>query len=129
MVFELSWPFIRAHLHINEGSMVGGDARKVVFHHGHSARKCHMPTAAEQSHTRKAQDGGHQRGIGDTAQALDATLEAACRGRKRHFVFCRNSLQQILPSMYFLMCLLITHICKVFFLNTEHIESGLNYSY
>lgn len=45
---------IRTHLHISESSMVRGDARKVVFHHGHSARKCHMPTAAEQSNTRKA---------------------------------------------------------------------------
>ncbi len=77
------------HLHISESSMVRGDAREVVFHHGHSARKCHMPTAAEQSNTRKAQDGGHQRGVRDAAQTLDATLEAACRGRKRDFMFSR----------------------------------------
>ncbi len=69
--------------------MVRGDAREVVFHHGHSARKCHMPTAAEQSNTRKAQDGGHQGGVRDAAQTLDATLEAACRGRKRDFMFSR----------------------------------------
>lgn len=100
-----TWIFIQTHLHINKGSMVRGDARKVVFHHGHSARKCHMPTAAEQSHTRKAQDGGHQRRIGDTAQTLDATLKAACRGRKRDFFGIRSSNYNFLVCYFeFLLC-------------------------
>lgn len=87
--------------------MIRRDARKVVFHHSHSPCKCHMPTAAEQSHSRKAQDGGNQRGIWDTTQTFDATLEASCRRRKKRFCWSAVGIQ---PSYCDLLTLVASNI-------------------
>ena len=43
----------------------------------HGARESHVPTAAEQGDAGEAEDGGHQGGVGDSAQTLDAAFEAA----------------------------------------------------
>lgn len=75
------------NLHCSEGGVVTCDCREVVLQHGQGAGQRNMPTAAEQNHARKAEDGGHQRGIGHPAQTLDAALEASCRGRKREGLF------------------------------------------
>lgn len=73
----------RGDLHGGEGGMVGGDRGEVVLQHGEGAGQRHVTTAAEQSHTAEAEDGGHQRGVGHPPQTLDAALEASYRGGQR----------------------------------------------
>ena len=73
-------------LHQGQGGVVGGGGGEVVLQHGQGAGQRHMTAAAEERHAREAQDGGHQRGIGHTAQTLDAALEASCRGNQREGV-------------------------------------------
>lgn len=51
-----------------------------MFQDGDSASERHVAAAAEEGHTREAQDGGHQGGVGDATQAFDAALKATCRG-------------------------------------------------
>lgn len=64
--------------------MVGGDPGEVVLQHGQGAGQRHMAAAAEQRHAWEAEDGGHQWGVGHSAQTLDAALEASCKkGRQR----------------------------------------------
>lgn len=73
------------NLHEGEGLVVAGHSGEVGLQHGQGAGQRHVATAAEQSHSREAEDGGHQRGVRHTAQTLDAALETSCRGRKREF--------------------------------------------
>lgn len=64
--------------------MVTGVGGEVLLQDGHGARQGHMPTAAEQGHPREAEDGGHQGGVGDSSQTLDAALEAAWTRRREN---------------------------------------------
>lgn len=57
--------------------MVAGVGGEVLLQDRHGARQSHVPTAAEQGDPREAEDGGHQRGVGDSAQTLDAAFKAA----------------------------------------------------
>lgn len=60
---------------------VGGE---VLFKNRHGARESHMSAATEQGDSREAEDGGHQRGIGDSSQTLDAAFEAAWTQRREN---------------------------------------------
>ena len=71
------------NLHQGQGGVVRGDTREVVLQHGQGARQSHVTTATEERHAGEAQDGGHQRGVGNATQTLDAALEASYRGRQR----------------------------------------------
>ena len=57
--------------------MVTGVGGEVLLQDCHGACQSHVPTAAEQGDTRDAEDGGHQGGVGDSAQTLDAAFKAA----------------------------------------------------
>lgn len=70
------------NLHQGEGGVVAGDPREVVLHHRQGASQRHVAAAAEESHAREAEDGGHQGGVGHPAQTLDAAFEASCRRRR-----------------------------------------------
>lgn len=59
--------------------MVAGDLGEVVLQDGDGAGEGHVSAATEEGHSGEAQDGGHQRGIGDAAQTLDTTLKTTCR--------------------------------------------------
>lgn len=52
-----------------------------------------MSTATEQRHPSIKQDGGDERGIGDAAQAFNATLKAPCEERAQD---TRHALSHIL---------------------------------
>jgi hypothetical protein len=50
-----------------------------------------MTTATEQGNTRIEQDGGNQRGIGNTSQAFNAAFKTACgrsTGKKVKISYC-----------------------------------------
>ena len=67
--------------HVGQQGVAAGHGAEVGLQEADGAGQRHVSAAAEQRHAREAQDGGHQRGVRDPAQALDAALEAACRGR------------------------------------------------
>lgn len=56
--------------------MVTGVGGEVLLKNCHGACKSHMSTATEQGDSRETQDGGHQGGIGNSSQTLDAAFEA-----------------------------------------------------
>lgn len=62
--------------------MVPGVGGEVLLENRHSACESHMSTATEQSHPGEAEDGGHQRGVGDSSQTLDAAFEATWAQRR-----------------------------------------------
>lgn len=70
--------------YLAQQGMVTGVGGEVLLQDGHGARQGHMPTAAEQGHPREAEDGGHQGGVGDSSQTLDAALEAAWTRRREN---------------------------------------------
>lgn len=70
------------YLHITQHGMVPDVGGEVLLKNRHSACKSHMSTATEQSHPREAEDGGHQRGVGDSSQTLDAAFEATWTQRR-----------------------------------------------
>lgn len=64
--------------------MVAGVGGEVLFKNRHGARESHMSAATEQGDSGEAEDGGHQRGIGDSSQTLDAAFEAAWIQRREN---------------------------------------------
>lgn len=50
----------------------------------HGARESHVPTAAEQGDPGEAEDGGHEGGVGDSSQTLDAAFKAAWTHRREN---------------------------------------------
>lgn len=65
------------YLHLTQQGVVAGVGGEVLLKDRHSACESHVSTATEQGDPREAEDGGHQRGIGDSSQTLDAAFEAA----------------------------------------------------
>lgn len=78
-IFKGKW-----YLHLTQQGVVTGVGGEVLLQNGHSARESHMPTATEQGDPGEAEDGGHQRGIGDSSQTLDAALKAAWTQRREN---------------------------------------------
>lgn len=74
------------YLHLTQQSMVTGVGREVLLKNRHGAREGHVPTATEQGDPGEAEDGGHQRGIGDSSQTLDAAFKAAWTQRRENAV-------------------------------------------
>lgn len=58
--------------------MVGSDLGEVRLQDGEGSSQGHVTTATEQSHSRETQDGGHQRGVGDAPETLNAAVQATC---------------------------------------------------
>lgn len=79
-------PFLKGsrYLHLTQQGVVTGVGGEVLLKNRHGARESHMPTATEQGDSGEAEDGGHQRGIGDSSQTLDATFEAAWTQRREN---------------------------------------------
>lgn len=74
------------YLHLTQQGVVTGVGGEVLLKDRHSAGESHVSTATEQGDPREAEDGGNQRGIGDSSQTLDAAFEAAWTQRRENAV-------------------------------------------
>lgn len=70
------------YLHLTQQGVVTGVGGEVLLKDRHGARQGHVPAATEQGDPREAEDGGHQRGVGDPSQTLDAAFKAAWTQRR-----------------------------------------------
>lgn len=61
--------------YVGKHGMVASDLGEVVLQNGDGASEGHMATATEEGHPGEAEDGSHQRGVGDTTQTLDTALK------------------------------------------------------
>lgn len=79
-----TFPQGSGYLHLTQQGVVTGVGGEVLLKNRHRARQGHMPAATEQGDPGEAEDGGHQGGVGDPSQTLDAAFKAAWTQRREN---------------------------------------------